>query len=147
MPMLLLLLLTLACLHIRWPEPRPWMNPTAGVMLTWGNVAIAILTVSVLAQWTRTTLRRAPMRRREFLQRMGLWRHIYFFALFTFFGLSLYAFGWGWVVQGCLDEGTPLGAPWPGSQLLILSPFLFGLVVSWFCFYDVERALHDTLGV
>ncbi len=41
---------------------------------------------------------------------MGLWRHIYFFSLFTFFGLSLYAFGWGWVVQGCPDDSTALGA-------------------------------------
>lgn len=147
MPMLLLLLLTLACLPIRWPEPGSWINPTAGVMLTWGAVTLAILTVCALAQWCRASLRRAPARRREFLQRLGLWRHIYFFALFTFFGLALYAFGWGWVVQGCPDEGTTLGAPWPGSQILILSPFLFGLVGSWFCFYDVERALHDTLEI
>jgi STE24 endopeptidase len=146
MPMLLLLLLTLACLPIRWPEPRPWLNPTAGVMLTWGNIAVAILIVTGLAQWTRATLRRSPARRREFLQKMGLWRHIYYFALFAFFVLSLYAFGWGWIVQGCPDESTPLGAPWPGSQILILAPFLFGLAGSWFCFYDVERALHDTLG-
>ena len=56
MPMLLLLLLTLACLPIRWPEPRPWMNPTTGVLLTWGNVAFAILVVLALAQWTRAKL-------------------------------------------------------------------------------------------
>src|SRR4051794_35207629 len=123
MPMLLLLLLTLACLPIRWPEPGLWISPTTGILLTWGNVALAILTVCILAQWCRISLRRSPSRRREFVQRMGLWRHVYFFTLFTFFGLSLYLFGWGWIVQGCPDETTPLGAPWPGSQLLILSPF------------------------
>ncbi len=145
MPMLLLLLLTLACLPIRWPQPRPWLNPFFGVLLTWGVVVLAILLVTGLAYWTRAALRRAPVRRREFVQRMGLWRHLYIFALFAFFGLSLYAFGWGWVVQGCLEDNAPLGTPWPGSQVLIIAPFLFGLVGSWFCFYDVERALHDSL--
>ena len=72
--------------------------------------------------------------------------HLLLCVVHFFFGLSLYAFGWGWVVQGCPDENTPLSAPWPGSQVLILAPFLFGVVGSWFCFYDVERALHDTLG-
>ena len=145
MPMLLLLLVTLACLPIRWPQPQLWLNPLAGVALTWGSVLLAILLVFTLAYWTRISLARSPSRRREFLQRMGLWRHVYFFGLFAFFGLALYLFGWGWVVQGCPDEGTPLDTPWPGSQLLVLAPFLFGLVGSWFCFYDVERALHDTL--
>ncbi|CAN5372288.1 hypothetical protein BH10PLA2_BH10PLA2_23120 [soil metagenome] len=145
MPMLLLLLLTLACLPIRWPQPRPWLHPLLGILLTWGIVLGAILLISALGYWTRIALRRSPTRRREFMQRMGLWRHIYLFALFAFFGLSLYAFGWGWVVQGCLDENTPLGIPLPGSQVLIIAPFLFGLIGSWFCFYDVERALHDSL--
>jgi len=38
MPMLLLLLLTLACLPIRWPQPLAWMNPLTGLVLdTWGQ--------------------------------------------------------------------------------------------------------------
>lgn len=145
MPMLLLLLLTLACLPIRWPQPLSWLNPLAGVAFTWGSVLLAILLVFALAFRTRISLARSPGRRREFLQRMGFWRHVYFISLFASFGLALYVFGWGWIVQGCPDDGTPLDTPWPGSQLLVLAPFLFGLVGSWFCFYDVERALHDTL--
>lgn len=31
----------------------------------------------------------------------------------------------------------------PGAELLLLAPFLAGLLLSWACFYDADRALHD----
>jgi Zn-dependent protease with chaperone function len=72
---------------------------------------------------------------------------------------ALYGLGWGWFVQwlgviafqgDAATNPSPLGqslAPpggtlFPGGELLILAPFLIGLVLSWMFYYDAERALH-----
>ena len=59
--------------------------------------------------------------------------------------LALYGFGWGWVVEQVATVEDPRPAHLvPGAELLLLLPFLVGLLASWACYYDVERTVQAT---
>src|SRR5262245_50435446 len=152
MPFLLLLVLTPPCLQEVWPAPGLGMDsPGRSVLLTWAAVLFAILVSAVLSWRLRRQLAREPERRDRVLRRYSKGRLYHLFGLFAVYLLSLYVCGWGWAVQtlwGQFQEQlgvthTEPSLP-PGSELAILAPFLAALLGSWFCFYDVERALHET---
>jgi Zn-dependent protease with chaperone function len=54
--------------------------------------------------------------------------------------------------EGVLDQDKakellaahPYHQMFPGAELLILAPFLVALIGSWACFYEGEKAFHDT---
>jgi Zn-dependent protease with chaperone function len=143
MPFLLLLILTPPCLQDSWPDPGFRMGPPLRVAaLTWTAVAGAVLVAGVWAVWARRRLALDPGARDLVLQRYSAWRVYHLIGLAILYGVSVYGFGWGWAVQGFL--GTSLLPP--GAELLILAPFLIGLLLSWVCFYEIERAVHDTGG-
>src|SRR5207244_3950928 len=72
-------------------------------------------------------------------------RSYHVLALIGAYFLGLYVLGWGWVVQQLCTWGQGADATlMPGAELLLLVPFLAGLVASWAFFYDVERALHES---
>ncbi len=151
MPFLLLLVLTLACWPDNWPKPFwcAWagleLNPLAFGLLTWLGVALVIGQAAVLARRTRRQLISNPGGRESILEDYGNARFYHLLGLLAFYGLALYLLGWGWTVQslGPLDEkGKP--QMFPGGELVILAPFLAALISSWACFYDADRALHDT---
>jgi Zn-dependent protease with chaperone function len=77
--------------------------------------------------------------RESLLRFYGKWRTYHSLGLLGVHGLALYVFGWGWTVQQLTGGGPTVVA---GADLLILLPFLTGLILSWFFFYDAERALH-----
>jgi Zn-dependent protease with chaperone function len=162
MPLLLLLLLTVVCMPFRWPEPPDWVGAVGGqvlkafgfrafeqlddlvgsTLLTWLGVALAVAWAAAEARWVRRQLARDPGQRDHLQQRYVSRRFYHLVGLFVIYGLALYVLGWGWVAQGApvLDATEIL----PGSALLVLAPFLTALVLSWACFYDADRALHDT---
>jgi Zn-dependent protease with chaperone function len=72
-------------------------------------------------------------------------RFYHLIGQFLVFGTALYVLGWGWVAQAICRVGPP-EERWllPGAEVLILAPFLTGMLLSWACFYDAEKALHDT---
>src|SRR5262245_34821906 len=43
-----------------------------------------------------------------------------------------------------LLEARPYRQMFPGAEVLILAPFLVALIGSWACFYQGEKAFHDT---
>jgi len=142
MPFLLLLLLTLVCL----PEPQDrspppdWLGTEGCVVLTWLNVLVVAGVAGFLGMRARRTLLRQPALRDEFLHRYPRWRFYHLVGLIAVYGVALFLFGWGRVASFPLGEGR--GAI-PGAELLVLAPFLAGLVLSWTLFYDAEKALHD----
>jgi STE24 endopeptidase len=144
MPFLLLLLLTLACLPDPQDRSQPpaWLGVSGSLLVTWGGVAALAAVAALLGVWSRLQLRRHPHLRESFLQRYAAWRLYHLIALFGFYGSALFLLGWGGVVSN-LEAGSGLWALFPSTELLILAPFLTALVLSWACFYDVEKALHD----
>lgn len=145
MPFLLLLLLMVVCVPQSWPAPPGWVGPVGSLTFTWVGVGTVVVGATVLAQWVRRLILRAPERRDTVVQFHFRCRFYHLIGQFLVYGLSLYVLGWGWVAQEICRVGTP-GTGWllPGTEVLILAPFLAGLLSSWACFYDAERALHAT---
>jgi Zn-dependent protease with chaperone function len=140
MPFLLLLFLTLACLEDDWRTWDGLGSPALSSVLTWTGIALWAGTAALVAWRIRVQVRRDPGRRGILARRYGFWRLYNAVGLFVIFGVSLYLFGWGYAVQTLFGSGAALI---PGGEVLILSPFLVGLILSWASFYDAERALHD----
>jgi Zn-dependent protease with chaperone function len=140
MPFLLLLILTPPCLQETWPAPGSGMDsPLRTACLTWTGVAAVVAAAGLWARWVRLSLARDPGRRDDWVQRYGAWRFYHLLLLAGVYGVALYVFGWGWAVQSFFGATT---VP-PGGEFLILAPFLAGLTLSWVCFYEIERSLHD----
>jgi Zn-dependent protease with chaperone function len=147
MPFLLLLLLTLVCLPDD-PWPAPWWarslpDPLAlswCATLTWLVVLLLAGLAHGVAGRAATHLAVYPGHRERVLRGYGRFRTYYVFLLIGAYALSLYFLGWGWTVQRFCGHGA---AEVPGAELLVLAPFLVGLVLSWAAFYDAERALHN----
>jgi Zn-dependent protease with chaperone function len=164
MPFLLLLFLTAACLPFRWPRPPEWVGSfgqvvsaawggssgwesvVGSIVLTWCGVGLVVMLAALSSRWVCRQLAYNPDRRDVLRHRHATARLYHFIGQLLIFGLALHVLGWGWVVQGGLAENEASADPWPGSELLALAPFLIGLVLSWACFYDAERALHDAAG-
>jgi Zn-dependent protease with chaperone function len=85
--------------------------------------------------------------REAVIHRYGTLRFYHQFLLIGCYAIALYLLGWGWAVQELcgLAVNTRHATPelLPGSELLLLAPFLVGLVLSWACFYDADRAIHE----
>jgi Zn-dependent protease with chaperone function len=140
MPFLLLLFLTLACLEDDW---RTWDcvdSPPLSALLTWGGILAWTTLAALVTQRIRWQLARQPARRDLSLRRYGFWRFYHAIGLFVLYGVCLFLLGWGAAVQSLVGTGASLFA---GSEFLILAPFVAGLILSWFFFYDAERALHE----
>jgi STE24 endopeptidase len=144
MPLLLLLLLTLACLPDRW-EPWPWNGSWAWwTLYTWLAVTGVVTLAALLAHRIRRLLAHAPGQRERLLQRYQSWRFYHQVGLFLVYGVVLYVFKWGWAVQSLSAPDAPANAPLlPGAELFVLAPLLIGLILSWCCFYDADRAFHN----
>lgn len=153
MPFLLLLLLTLVCIWEKWPQPLAWVglpgSPVLFTLLTWMSVIFIVALAGRIAHRTSWQLYLHPERRDSILNWYGNRRVLHLLALLANAGLSLIVLGWGWTVQNLFEQLHGAEVPGldqspPGTELLILAPFLASLVLSWACFYDADRALHDT---
>jgi Zn-dependent protease with chaperone function len=142
MPFLLLLLLSLTCLQQSWPAvPEPLIHSRSAVV-TWAGTGILIAVTGLLAVLLRRWVLTHPDTRSLVVRRF---RQLRRFALFAHLGwllLALYALGWGATVH---EEWMRCGdAKLPGAELLLLAPFLTGLVCSWALYHDVDVALRRT---
>jgi Zn-dependent protease with chaperone function len=141
MPFLLLLFLTLVCLEDKWTE-WDWLgSPSLSAGLTWTATAAWVGLASLLARRVRWQLAVNLSARESIAERYASWRLYHAIGLYLVYSASLYGFGWGVFVQQLVGSGASLV---PGGEVLVLAPFLVGLVASWICYYDAERALHDS---
>lgn len=146
MSLLLLLLLTLVCMPDDWRDKTPSFAPQSPVWsLTFTSLGVAAMSLSALAisAATRRALRRDPSRADRTIRRYRSLRLYHFIALLLFYGAALTLLGWALAVQH-LGPYRPPNRPqlFPAAELLLLAPFLVSLLLSWACYYDVERALH-----
>jgi Zn-dependent protease with chaperone function len=145
MPLLLLLMLTLACLPDHWPPPWAWIGSAEWtIVYTWLAVVAVVAFAGLLTAHMRRLLARAPGQRERLLHRYHTWRFYHQIGLFLIYGVVLYIFKWGWAVQILSAPAGPPDAPlFPGAELFVLAPLLIGLILSWCCFYDADRAFHN----
>ncbi|MFL5243045.1 MAG: M48 family metallopeptidase [Gemmataceae bacterium] len=143
MPLLLLVVLTLACWPQKWEQPWEWVgSPFVCIGLTWATIGLTVLAAKAISIWLRWRLAWHPDQRNHWIHRYRVARRVHYYALFPVFGLVLYLFGWGWAVQSFLpggDETPPYLSS--GGELLIIIPFLVSLLLSWACFYEAEQAV------
>jgi Zn-dependent protease with chaperone function len=136
MPFLLLLVLTLTYLQGSWPEPVFGPDSWASGLLTWGTLACLLVGVEWITRQLCRSIRIDPGRRPQIGKTLSTCRRYYLIALLIYYGIALYLFGWGWTGKEQLGK-------FPGRELILMAPFLVGLIFSWARFYDVERACRD----
>jgi Zn-dependent protease with chaperone function len=137
MPFLLLLILTLICIQGKWPNPLGWNSPLVVSAVTWGSMAVLVIAAGLVALRASRRLHQDPDQRGLLLRHYGKLRRYHGYTLITVFIATLYLGGWGWAVKH-------IASLIPGVELLILTPFLGGLVLSWALFYNIELAAHET---
>lgn len=142
MPFLLMLFLPLACLPETWsPPPGDWItSPELSVILTWVAAAVAVFFAATISRRAFRGLETNQPSRDTVVRRYSRGRFWHLLGMLIGFLLTLYVLGYGWAVQHLWrHEGQPL----PLMELLLLAPLLLGLVGSWLCFYDAERAFWN----
>lgn len=144
MPLLLLLLLYLACLPTaNWPPPPFGGGLLWASLLSLSAMSFVVIEAFFISRRTRRQLLLDPSRRDSILRTYSRSRLFHLLSLFLLFGLALYVLGWGWAVQEMCKVGA---TNWilPGAEFVVLSPIVLSLILSWCFFYDAERAFHDT---
>lgn len=140
MPFLLMVFLTLVCLPdpSDWPEPIwPGATPLTSVLWTALALVLPIIYAGRLSHEVASTLRREPFLRSDAFRRFERGRFRQQLLLFGLYCLALRILGWGWAVtRFWSSQGQLL----PGAEILILTPFLLSLVLSWLAFYRADRA-------
>src|SRR5581483_2287155 len=140
MPFLLMIFLVVICL----PDPKDWPGiplygnlPAISAAATWLLALIPVLLAACMARSAIRALRQDHTDRVALARRFDRWRFRHQIVLFAAFGLALVVFGWGKTVNAFWHWGD---RPLPGAELLLLSPFLASIFLSWAVFYDADRA-------
>jgi Zn-dependent protease with chaperone function len=146
MQFLLLLVLAFICVvkFENWPKCPDGLTSEECALLTWTAVAVVVILAEFIAQWTRRTLTRFPARREAALRRYFSWRFYHLLLLIGTSTATLCFLGWGALVREICTVPGDDGFVVPGAELLLLAPFIAGLIFSWACFYDAERAVHNS---
>ena len=143
MPILLVLLLTAACLPVEWPAPPLGLGAAAAAGLTAAAVALPLAAAAGLRAWVVRTLRRAPDRRFEVGNAYGRLRRRLFFVNLAAVAGAVLGLGWGWAVRHTLlvewHDDRILA---PFAELAVPLPYFLVLLGCWLIYYDAERALH-----
>jgi STE24 endopeptidase len=138
MPFVPLLLLFLLYLQGDWP-PAPFdLSPDEAIVLSLVANALVVLSAAFLATVTRIRLRLQPQHRSRILRTYsnGKFR-LSILAVVVFIG-CLYGLGWGWAMaRVSADSWSLLLKP------ALLTPYLATMVLSWFVYYDSDRAAHE----
>ena len=142
MPILLVFLLTAACMPVEWPGPPAGVGPRGSAALTAAAVAAALGAAFAARTRVVRALRRAPDRRAGVAAAYGRVRRVLVFVNLTAAGLSVFAFGWGWAVRHSLRvgwRGESVLAPF--AELAVPLPYFLTLFGCWLVHYDAERVL------
>jgi Zn-dependent protease with chaperone function len=143
MPFLLMVFLVLVCLPEpeAWPKPLWTDTPLACITATWLTVLLTGLHAFWVARRVSSRLDKEPSNRGRLLARYESGRMHQQIGLIISYILALVGLGWGWCVSQLWRGETGL---LPGTELLILSPFVLAQLLSWTAYYDAERATHHS---
>lgn len=141
MPILLVLLLSAACLPTEWPNPFELPPRTAAACMALG-VLIPLGCAIGLRTWAVRTLRSDPSERLMIGTVYDRLRRVLFFLNLGIVALVIAGLGWGPAVWSSftLDwrgEATLV----PFGELAVLLPYFLIVFGTWLIYYDVEVAL------
>jgi Zn-dependent protease with chaperone function len=141
MPFLLMVFLTLVCLPDpeNWPAPRWNGSPSWPPLWTALGVGLIGLHARFVSVRFARRLRSTFLGRSDLLRTYERGRFRNQILLFGFFVIALIPLGWGWSVHELWSGGI---GPLPGTELVLLAPFLVAQLLAWTFFYDAERALY-----
>jgi Zn-dependent protease with chaperone function len=144
MPILLVFLLTAACLdRIDWPSPPLGLGPRPAVALTAAAVLLPLVAAFAARTWAVRALGRDPSRRVEVAQGYARLRRLLFFVNLGAVAVAVLVLGWGWAVHRTLTvthDGRPELAPF--AELAVPLPYFLLALGGWLIHYDAEKALH-----
>ena len=147
MPFIFLLLFALILLQTHWPEQPSWLTPEGCAILVGTIVLTSWLTAGLIAKTLCWQMTRQPEQRFNLVRRYARWRRNHFIALLAAYLIALFYLGWGHVLFGFLNEGTP---GWfrskenlPGFQLALMTPLLAGLLLAWERFHQIEKTAFE----
>lgn len=147
MPILLILLVTAACLPVPWPAPPLGIGPEGSAVLTGTVTALAALCPIALSWWVVRTLARDPLRRPEVVRRYTRTRRMLALANLGLTAALVTAGGWGWTVWHAARltlPGRTDATPCPGAESLVPAPYFVLLFVGWSAYFFAERELYRT---
>jgi STE24 endopeptidase len=122
-----------------WPAAPAGFTPFDCALLAWGAVLLAWLAADVIVRVFCRRMAHAFARRGAVLQAFGRARKGYTLGLLGGFLSLLYAGGWGRLVED--DWAVRLGLP--GAELIMISPLLAALFLSWERFYRLEMTAFE----
>jgi Zn-dependent protease with chaperone function len=140
MPFLFLVLVAVASLPGKWPQPPAWLGAAGCALVTWAGATLLAGAAGLLSGRLQRRLARAPRQRPTLLQRYAAFRRFHLLTLLSLYVVALYPLGWADTARHVALFGM---REFPGVELLILAPFLASLLLSWALFYGVEKALHE----
>ena len=145
MPILLILLVTAACLEVPWPAPPGGLGAGGAVGLSLLVTAVPVGVATLLARWVANTLAADPARRPEVLRRYVRGRRWLSFGLLACALGVLAGCGWGWAVwhAGAVTLGSR-ELLLPGAEALVPLPYILMLLGCWAAYHRAELALHRT---
>jgi STE24 endopeptidase len=141
MPFLLLLALTLTSLQHDWPEPPAAIGRRGAAALTITVVALFAAAAWLAARVWRSQLVGDPDSRSRVVRRYASFRRWHVYTLLLAYLLLVCFGGWGWTIRNTLDLGDVVI---PGIDLVLMSPLVFGLALSWAGYHALERAIAQS---
>src|SRR5262245_34360229 len=128
MPFLILLFLVLTALPLPWPEPPFGWSLRGSLLATAAATALPVLAAAGLARRTRRQLLTEEWHREQVLRSYARGRLLHLLGLMAVHVLALTGLGWGWDVRALTGAEVPETLPF-GAELLVMAPFLLGLVL------------------
>lgn len=133
-----LLLLFLLYLQTDWPAPALPLSPGEAILVTIAAHACCVLAAAGLSLVCRANLRSTTANRSRTMQMFSRGKFRISILLIAVFLGSLYGLGWGWAMKELIVGGWS-----PFLKPVLLLPYLVGTVMTWFFYYETDRAAHD----
>ena len=141
MPILLVLLLSAACLQVEWPNPLG-LAPRESAWSTLGVVFAPLAAAFVLRTWVVRALSREPSRRNDIGTIYDRIRRTFLFLNLGLVALAIAGLGWGHAVWARFTiEWREESLLVPFGELAVILPYFAILFGSWLIYYDAEAAL------
>jgi Zn-dependent protease with chaperone function len=141
MPILLVLLLSAACLPVAWPNPLN-LSSRESLLATAVVVLIPLAVATMLRRRVVNALHRDPFRRTEIGAAYDRIRRIMLFLNLGLIALAVAGLGWGQAVWAKFTmewNGEPTLVPF--GELAVVLPYFLIAFGSWLIYYDAEAAL------